>query len=63
MWPACKNHVWSYGLVLCGTDEGKAFRTLNIVDEFRWECLAIRVRRTLNSADIIDALTDLFILC
>lgn len=42
--------------------DGKAFRTLNILDEFSRECLAIRVKRKLNSTDVIDALTDLFIL-
>ena len=35
---------------------------LNIVDEFAHECLAIRVDRRLNSTDVIDVLTDLFIL-
>ena len=46
----------------CRTDDGKAFRTLNIIDEFSRECLAIKVKRKLNSTDDIDALTDLFIL-
>jgi transposase InsO family protein len=35
---------------------------LNIVDEFSHECLAIQVNRKLNSTDVIDALTDLFIM-
>ena len=39
-----------------------AFRTLNILDEFSRECLAIRVDRKLNSANVIDTLMDLFIL-
>lgn len=39
-----------------------AFRTLNILDEFNHEYLAIRVKRKLNSTDVVDALTDLFIL-
>ncbi len=46
----------------CRTDDGKAFRTLNIVDEYSRECLAIRVDRKLNSGNVIDALSDLFIL-
>ena len=37
-------------------------RTLNILDEFSRECLATRVKRKLNSIDVIDVLTDLFIL-
>jgi len=60
--PEYRNHVWSYDFVHCRTDDGKAFRTLNILDEFSRECLAIRVKRKLNSTDVIDALTDLFIL-
>ena len=46
----------------CRTEDGRAFRLLNILDEFTRECLAIRVRRKLNSMDVIDVLTDLFIL-
>lgn len=60
--PEYRNHVWSYDFVHCRTDDGKAFRTLNILDEFSRECLTIRVKRKLNSTDVIDALTDLFIL-
>lgn len=37
-------------------------RPLNILDEFSRECLTIRVKRKLNSTDVIDALSDLFIL-
>lgn len=32
-------------------------------DEFTREALTIRVERRLNSTDVVDALTDLFILC
>ena len=38
------------------------YRTLNIIDEFTREALMIRVKRKLNSTDVVDALTDLFIL-
>ncbi len=43
-------------------DDRKAFRTLNVLDEFSREHRAIRVHRKLNSVDVIDALSDLFIL-
>lgn len=56
------NHVWSYDFVHHRTEDGRAFRTLNVLDEFGRECLAIRVKRKLNSTDVIDVLTDLFIL-
>lgn len=57
-----RNHVCSYDFVHHRTDDGKAFRTLNILDEHSREWLAIRVKRKLNSTEVIDALTDLFIL-
>lgn len=60
--PEHRNDVWSYDSVHCRTDDGKAFRTWNILDEFSRQCLSIRVRRKLNSVDVIDALSDLFIL-
>lgn len=60
--PEHRNHVWSYDFVHCRTDEGKAFRTLNVIDEYSRVCLAIRVDRKLNSSDVIDVLSDLFIM-
>ena len=36
--------------------------TLNIIDEYSRECLVIRVNRELYSSNVIDALSDLFIL-
>ncbi len=37
------------------------FRTLNVVDEFTREALAIRVGRQLQAVDVIDLLADLFV--
>ena len=59
--PQYVDHVWSYDFVHHRTEDGRAYRTLNIIDEFSRECLAIRVKEKLNSTDVIDALTDLFI--
>jgi transposase InsO family protein len=56
------DHVWSYDFVHHRTEDGRAFRMLNILDEYSRECLSIRVRRKLNSTDVINVLTDLFIL-
>ena len=60
--PERRNHVWSYDFVEDRTHDGRKFRMLNIIDEFTKEALAIRVARKLNSTDVVDALTDLFIL-
>jgi transposase InsO family protein len=60
--PERPNHVWSYDFVEGRTHDGRRFRMLNVVDEFTRECLVIRVARKLKSTDVIDVLTDLFIL-
>lgn len=60
--PQYPDHVWSYDFVHERTYDGRAFRTLNVIDEYSRECLMIRVKQKLNSFDVIDVLTDLFIL-
>ena len=60
--PERPNNVWSYDFVHDQTHDGRAYRTLNIIDEYTREALMICVDRKLNSTDVVDALTDLFIL-
>ena len=60
--PEYPNHVWSYDFVEDRTHDGRKFRMLNVIDEFTRECLAIRVNRKLKAVDVIDVLSDLFIL-
>ncbi len=60
--PERANHVWSYDFVEGRTHNGRKFRMLNLIDEFTRECLAIRIDRKLKSTDVIDVLSDLFIL-
>lgn len=61
--PEHANHVWSYDFVQDRTSDGRTYRALNIIDEYTREALMIRVERKLNSTDVLDALTDLFIQC
>lgn len=60
--PEHRNHVWSYDFVEDRTHDGRKYRMLNVVDEYTHESLAIRVRRKLNSIDVIDVLSELFLL-
>jgi putative transposase len=60
--PERPNHVWSYDVVQDQTADGRADRMLNIIEEYTREVLMIRVKRKLNSVDVVDALTELFIL-
>ena len=43
------------------TTDGRAFRVLNIIDEFTRESLSGKVNRKINSQDVIDELFNLFI--
>lgn len=58
--PEYPNHVWSYDFVADRTHDGRPLRTLNLIDEYTRECLAIRVGRSLTSEDVQACLTDLF---
>jgi putative transposase len=60
--PEYPNHVWSYDFVEDRTHNGRKCRRLNVIDESTRECTAIRINRKLNSTDVIDVLSDLFIL-
>jgi len=59
--PEHKDHVWSYDFMTGRTAEGRAFRILNIIDEYTRECLTILVKRRITSQDVIDQLFNLFI--
>ena len=43
------------------TTDGRAFRVLNIIDEFTRESLSGKVNRKISSQDVIDELFNLFI--
>ena len=43
------------------TADGRAFKILNIIDEYTRECLAILVARRVRNQDVIDLLFQLFI--
>ena len=60
--PEHKDHVWSYDFMVERTTDGRAFRVLNIIDEFTRESLSGKVNRKISSQDVIDELFNLFIL-
>ena len=60
--PAYQDHVWSYDFVHHRTNDGRAFRILNILDEYTRECLLIRARRKRASWDVLEALSELILL-
>jgi putative transposase len=58
--PERQNHVWSYDFMQDRTENGRAFRILNVIDEHTRECLSVDVGRGLTSDDVLERLTDLF---
>jgi transposase InsO family protein len=59
--PEHKDHVWSYDFVIEHTGNGKAFKILNIIDEYTRESVGVKVERKIKAQDVIDKLFDLFI--
>lgn len=59
--PCWKNHVWSYDFVADCLADGRKIRMLTVIDEYSRECLCIRVKRQLNSDDVLEVLSNLFI--
>jgi len=59
--PEYKDHVWSYDFMIDRTADGRAFKILNIIDEYTRECLAILIARKFTNQDVIDLLFQLFI--
>ncbi len=43
------------------THNGVPYRSLNVIDEYTRECLAVKVARRLTHKDVLDVLTDLFL--
>ena len=58
--PEFPGHVWSYDFLLERTHDGRAFRILNILDEYTRECLAVRVGRHLDHEQVQECLAELF---
>jgi putative transposase len=40
---------------------GKAFRILNVIDEYTRECLDVRIKQPFTHKDVLEMLTGLFI--
>lgn len=59
--PAHPNHVWSYDFMTCRTTDGRAFRLLNVIDEYTRECLTMAVARRFTADDLLERLADLFV--
>lgn len=59
--PMRRNHVWAYEFAEDRTRDGRKIRMLTVIDEFTRECLAIEVKRRLDSQDVLAVLARLFV--
>jgi len=56
-----RDHVWSYDFVQDRTTDGRPIRILTLIDEYTRECLSLLVDRKLNSQNVLDELSNLFL--
>lgn len=56
------NHVWSWDFVFDRTESGQTLKWFVIVDEFTRRCITLDVSRGFKSTDIIDRLSELFVM-
>jgi len=59
---AHKDHVWCWDFIYDSDIRGRSLKWLSIVDEFTRECLALEVERSITSHDVLDLLTELFLI-
>ena len=57
-----KDHVWSYDFVHDRTANGRPLKILTMIDEYTRECLSLSVARKLNSQNVLDELSNLFLI-
>jgi len=57
--PAAANQVWSADFMSDALSSGRRFRTLNVVDDYTRECLAIEVDNSLGGARVVRVLEEL----
>jgi transposase InsO family protein len=53
------NHVWSWDIVFDRTEDGRAIKTLGILDEYTRMSLTLRPDRHITSVDVIEEMEEL----
>ena len=53
------NHVWTYDFLFDRTEDGRALKTLTIVDEFTRYALTTHMARRIRAVDVIEILDSL----
>lgn len=57
-----KDHVWCVDFIHDRDDRDRPLKWLSVVDEFTRECVLLEVARGMTSADVVEVLTELFMI-
>jgi len=57
-----KDHVWCVDFIHDRDDRDRPLKWLSVVDEFTRECVALEVERGMTGGDVVNVLTDLFMI-
>jgi transposase InsO family protein len=60
--PAHKDHVWCVDFIHDRDERDRPLKWLSVVDEFTRECVALEVERGICAEDVVETLTDLFMI-
>ena len=53
-------HLWSYDFAMDATEDGRRLKMMPVVDEYSRECLALEVKRSITSEEVVKTLDRLF---
>ena len=56
------NHVWSIDFIFDRTENGRSLKIVSLIDEFTRECIALEVGRKFIGDDLVELLSDLFVI-
>jgi len=57
-----KDHVWCVDFIHDTDERDRPLKWLSVVDEFTRECVALEVERSITAADVVNVLTELFMI-
>jgi transposase InsO family protein len=58
--PEHADHVWAWDFIYDRTENGRTLKRLSVLDEYKSECLALVMARSIHADDVIEELTESF---
>jgi transposase InsO family protein len=60
--PEHKDHVWAWDFIHDRDERGRPLKWFALMDEYTRECLALEVERSIKAVDVIDILSQVFLI-